>query len=161
MVTYGMGLTIPEHEMELCAQLCRSVWIASGLTNDLFSWQKEHDAAMDNKQTDIVNAVWVLMGEHSITVEEAMNLCRAKIKDAVAEYIQVVRKTRTRTDLSLDLRKYIEALQYTLSGNVIWSLRCPRYHSEVSYNDRQLQWMKNGVPKVRKLHKYEVLQVTC
>ncbi len=90
------------------------------------------------------------MGEHSITADEAKILCRAKIKDAVAEYVQVVRETRIRTDLSLDLRKYVEALQYSLSGNVVWSLTCPRYHPEVSFNSRQLQWMESGVPKVRK-----------
>ena len=150
MMTFGMGITIPEHEMELCAQLCRPAWICSGLTNDLFSWQKEHAAAIENKHTNIVNAIWVMMGEHSITADEAKILCRAKIKDAVAEYVQVVRETRIRTDLSLDLRKYVEALQYSLSGNVVWSLKCPRYHPEASYNNRQLQWMESGVPKVRK-----------
>ena len=151
-MTFGMGLTIPEQEMELCAQLCRPAWIASGLTNDLFSWQKQHMAAIDNKQADKFNAIWVLMGQHSITVEKAKSLCRTKIKEAVAEYVQVVKDTQTRTDLSLDLREYIDALQYSLSGNVVWSLACPRYHPEASYNKRQLQWMKNGVPKVCEIH---------
>ena len=126
MITFGMGLTVPEEEMELCAQLCRPAWICAGLTNDLFSWEKEYAAAIDTRQTDVANAVWVLRGEHSITDDEAMNLCRAKIKDAVTDYVRVVKETRTRTDLSLDLLRYVEALQYSLSGNVVWSRACPR-----------------------------------
>ena len=150
-MTFGMGLTIPEEEMSICAQLCRPAWITAGLTNDLFSWEKEHDAAVENGQSDVVNAIWVLMGEHSITVDEAKAMCRQKIREAVAEYVQVVKETRIRTDISLDLRIYVEALQYSLSGNVVWSMQCPRYHPKASYNDRQQEWMKNGVPQIPKL----------
>lgn len=118
-MTFGMGLSIPEEEMELCAELCRPAWVILCLTNDLFPWPKEYNAAVEDKQPDVVNAIWVLMGEHSITTAEAEALCREKIKEAVAEYAQVVKEIRTRTELSLNLRRYIEALQYTLSGNYI------------------------------------------
>ena len=144
-MTFGMALTIPEEESELCAQLMRPAWIAAGLTNDLFSWEKEYQAAMRNGQPDVVNAVWVLMGEHSITGDQAKELCRQKIKVAVADYLQIVEENCNNTNISLDLRKYIVAMQYTLSGNVIWSLQCPRYHPEVQYNQLQLLRMKHGV----------------
>lgn len=147
MVTFGMAITIPEEEMESCRELMRYAWIAAGLTNDLFSWQKEYDASRRNGQPDVVNAIWVLMGEHSISVDEAKELCRSKIKDCVAKYRTVVEDTKKRTDLSLDLRKYVEAMQYSLSGNVVWSLLCPRYHAEANYNQLQLSRMKHGVGK--------------
>ena len=147
MVTFGMAITIPEHEMYLCRELMRYAWIAAGLTNDLFSWQKEYDASRRSGRTDVVNAILVLMGEHSITVEEAELLCRRKIKEYVAKYIKVVENTSKRLDLSLDLRKYVEAMQYSLSGNVVWSLLCPRYHAEANYNELQLSLMKHGVGK--------------
>ena len=140
-----MGITIPEEELELCAQLMRPAWIAAGLTNDLFSWEKEYDVAERNHQPDVINAIWVLMGEHSITVDQAKDLCREKIKVAVAEYLQIIKENCNNTNISLDLRRYIEAMQYSLSGNVVWSLQCPRYHPEAQYNEFQLLRMKHGL----------------
>ena len=144
-MTFGMAITIPDEESELCAQLMRPAWIAAGLTNDLFSWEKEYEAAMRNGQPDVVNAVWVLMGEHSITADQAKDLCRQKIKGAVADYLEVIEANCNNGDISLDLQKYIVAMQYSLSGNVVWNLQCPRYHPEAEYNQLQLLRMKHGV----------------
>lgn len=147
MVTFGMGITIPDREMPVCEQLCRSAWVTASLTNDLFSWPKEREAAIKAGQADVVNAIWVLMGEHKISEEDAKALCREKIKANVAEYVRVVERNKMRTDLSLDLRRYIESLQYSLSGNVVWSLRCPRYHPDISYSKSQQEYMTNGIPR--------------
>jgi hypothetical protein len=140
-----MGITIPEKEADICAKLMRPAWVAAGLTNDLFSWEKEYAAAIRNGHPDVANAIWVLMGEHSITAEEAKLLCREKIKVAVAEYLKIIEESRNNTNLSLDLRRYIEAMQYSLSGNVVWSLQCPRYHPEKNYNQLQLLRMEHGL----------------
>ena len=142
MVTFGMAITIPEEEVDLCRRLMRPAWIVAGLTNDLFSWQKEYEASRKNGHPHVVNAIWVLMQEHAITVEEAKAICKAKIKEHVAEYIQVVKDAQRNENLSVDLRRYLEATQYSLSGNVVWSLLCPRYHPEISNNNQSL-WMKN------------------
>ena len=137
MVTFGMALTIPEHEAELCKQLVGPVFAAISLTNDLFSWEKERDAAERDGYPHVVNAIWVMMREHSITELEAQKLCREKIKEYVDDSVRVSKDTSRNTDISLDLRKYVEALQYSLSGNLVWSIYCPRYHPEASYNDDQ------------------------
>lgn len=144
-----MAITIPDHEMDTCDELTRYAWLAAALTNDLVSWQKEYDASKQNGKTFFFNAVWILMGEHSITVDEAKELCRKKIKEIVAKYMKIVEDSKKRTDISLDLRKYIDALQYTISGNIAWSFLCPRYNPEATYNDFQLSLTKNGVGKSR------------
>ncbi|KAF2113823.1 isoprenoid synthase domain-containing protein [Lophiotrema nucula] len=145
MVTFGMALTIPEAEMPLCETLMKPAWIAASLTNDLFSWEKERQAAADNGQKDVVNAVWVAMKEHSFSVNEAKAFCRKRIKECVADYLHIVQRSREDTTISLDLRKYIEAMQYSLSGNVAWSLQCPRYHADIAYNQVQQLREKYGV----------------
>lgn len=142
-----MAITIPEEEMDLCRELMRYALMAAGLTNDLFSWQKEYEASRRNGQPDVVNAIWVLMREHSISVDQAKDLCRSKIKDCIAKFRVVVEDTKKRTDISLDLRRYVEMGQYSLSGNVVWSLLCPRYHAGANYNQLQLSRMKHGVGK--------------
>ena len=82
------------------------------------------------------------MGEHSMTELEAKSLCREKTTEYVAQSVCVVEDTQNNLDISLDLRTYVEAIQYSISGNLVWSLYCPRYHPEASYNNDQLSMME-------------------
>jgi hypothetical protein len=87
------------------------------------------------------------MEERNISEEEAKEVCREKIKVTIVDFCKIVEGTKAREDVSLDTRRYLEALLYSLSGNLVWSIDCPRYHRWSSYNERQLDWMKNGIPK--------------
>ena len=144
-VTFAMALTIPEEEMDLCKQLVRPAFAALGLTNDLFSWDKERDAAQENGQLHVVNAIWVLMRELSISESEAKTVCREKIKESVADCLISVREARSNPELSPDLRTYVEIVQYSVSGNLVWSLGCPRYHPKASYDSATLSMMEEVV----------------
>lgn len=141
-----MGLNIPEHELELCQELMSHAWIAVGLQNDIWSWPKERDAAAMNGKGHVVNAIWVLMQEHQTDVDGAMQICRKLIVDHVAKYLDVIEATKDDESLSLDLRKYLDAMLYSISGNVIWSLECPRYNPKIDFNATQLGWMRQGLP---------------
>jgi fusicocca-2,10(14)-diene synthase len=125
-----MGITIPEHEMDLCKTLGRPTWEALVLTNDLYSWEKERDDAARAGHAEVVNAVWVIMKEHSVSEPEAKKICELKIKESVAQALQVADKTKRDRSLSPDLRKYTEAMLYSISGNLVWSIYCPRYHPD-------------------------------
>lgn len=121
-----MALTIPE-EFSFISQLVRPAFYALGLTNDLYSWKKERDDARKAGAEHVVNAIWVIMGERSTTEEEAKNICRQKIREYVLEFNDVVLKTKGNLKLSEGLKTYVEVLQYSLSGNAVWSIYCPRY----------------------------------
>jgi hypothetical protein len=136
-----MGLTIPEEETELWKKHGRPAWEALALTNDLYSWEKERDDAARANQSQVVNAIWILMQEYSVTEAEAKKLCTNKIKESVAKAVRIVEQTRHDTNLSLDLRRYIEAMMYTISGNLVWSIYCPRYHPEKTYGELELAKM--------------------
>lgn len=123
-----MNLAIPEQEIDLCKQLGKPAWAAVVLTNDIYSWEKERKAAARAGDSHVINAIWVLMKEHSISEPQAFELCRQKNKELVAEAKRVVDKTKKNLDLSRDLRAYTEAMLYTVSGNLVWSIYCPRYH---------------------------------
>ena len=123
-----MGLTIPYEELELSKQLARPGFVALSLTNDLYSWNKERDAAKRDGLDHVVNAIWVIMRELSVTEVEAERICRIKIKESVAEFVRMVEEVRKSAQVSLDTKKYVEAIQYSVSGNLVWSLSCPRYH---------------------------------
>ena len=141
LVTFAMALTIPDEEMDLCKRLGQPAWAALALTNDLYSWEKERDAAKKIGATYVINAIWVLMEEHSITESQAQDLCRQKIKEYVAEAVRIFEETKQNSDISLHLRTYTEAILYSISGNLVWSIYCPRYHSEASYDDVVLSMM--------------------
>lgn len=58
-MTYGMGITLAKEEMDTCERLLRPAWIVMVLTNDLFSWEKEYDAAIEMGLKNIYNSIWV------------------------------------------------------------------------------------------------------
>lgn len=146
MVTFGMGISIPLNEINLAHELANVAYLNLGLTNDLYSYQKEYDTAMAMGQDYVVNVIWVLMEEHGISEDDAKDVCRVKIKQTIVDFRQIVADTNARDDVSSETKRYLEGLLYSLSGNLVWSIDCPRYHTWSSYNERQLDWMKNGIP---------------
>ncbi|KAI0846488.1 putative geranylgeranyl diphosphate synthase [Daldinia vernicosa] len=147
LVTFGCAITIAEEEMSICAELMLPAVITASLTNDLFSYEKEYEAAQAAGLPNVVNALWILMDEHHISLEDAKAKCRMRIKEEAAKYARIVRETMSRHDLSSDVKRYIELMQYTVSGNVVWSRQCPRYHKDMQYNERQILREKDGVAK--------------
>lgn len=135
-----MALTITPGEYDLCMRLARPGYVALALTNDLYSWKKERIAAESAGQDCIFNAIWVIMRELSGTSRrsaagdaleaEAIEICKAEIKRYVSEYRSIVEQTKKNDRLSKDLKAYLEAILYTISGNLVWSICCPRYNSQ-------------------------------
>ena len=141
LVTFGCAITIPDEEAEVAKELLTSALIAASLTNDLFSFEKERN------DKNVQNAVLVVIREHDCSEEDAREICKQRIRLEVAEYIRVVKHTKTRTDLSDDTKRYIDTMQYTLSGNAAWSTQCPRYHTNAKWNELQLLRAEHGVAK--------------
>ncbi|TGJ82762.1 hypothetical protein E0Z10_g6002 [Xylaria hypoxylon] len=126
-LTFGMALTIPDDEYEICMEMARSGYAALGLTNDLLSWEKERHDAMEAGLDYVFNAIWVIMKEKSVNEAEAKKICCSEIKKYVSIFKQTVDETRHNPCLSQDLRTYLEAVLYSISGNLVWSIYCPRY----------------------------------
>ncbi|KAL3297596.1 fusicoccadiene synthase [Colletotrichum asianum] len=126
-ITFGMAITIPDHEYELCMELARPLYIALGLVNDLHSWEKERDAAAEEGQDYVFNAIWVIMNERGIGVDDAKDICCEETMKVMSTYWNTVKAARNNESLSDDLRRYLEALLLSYSGNLVWSIYCPRY----------------------------------
>ncbi|KAK7935351.1 hypothetical protein PG985_000846 [Apiospora marii] len=127
-LTFGMALTVPERDIEACMELARPGYAALGLTNDLYSWDKEREAARSMGQSYVFNAVWVIMKEHGVSEEEAKRMCSGEIQKYVRQFRQV-RQVAAHTRLSKDTKTYLEAVMYSISGNLVWSIYCPRYRN--------------------------------
>jgi len=122
-----MALTIPDTEYEAGMEMARSAYAALGLTNDLYSWDKERKASKLAGRDYVFNAIWVIMEEYQTDEEHAKELCKEQIRMHISEFVEVVKKAKTDSKLSSDLRLYLEALLYSYSGNLAWSISCPRY----------------------------------
>ncbi|KIK55691.1 hypothetical protein GYMLUDRAFT_248501 [Collybiopsis luxurians FD-317 M1] len=146
LLLFALGLKIEENEIGKCHELTRFAFYAMILQNDLYSWEKEYAEAERHEHLHLMNALGILMREHNTDLQGAQQICRELIKKYVAEYMQVIENVKHDGSISVDLCKYVEALQYSISGNLLWSKHCPRYHLEVSFNEAQLEWMHNGVP---------------
>ncbi|KAK8045010.1 hypothetical protein PG993_005034 [Apiospora rasikravindrae] len=128
-VTFAMALTIPEEDLEECMELARPGYAALALTNDLYSWEKERKAAEEKGQDYIFNAIWVIMEERGVSEQEAKSICREEIRKYVQQYCEIVEEVQSEpARLSKDTRTYLEAIKYTISGNLVWSIECPRYN---------------------------------
>lgn len=126
-LTFGMALTIPDDEYECCMKMARPAYAALGLTNDLYSWEKERHDSYKSGLDYVFNAIWVIMKERSVSEPEAKAICCAEIKKHVSNFKQIVEDARHDSCLSTDLKTYLGALLYSIIGNLVWSIYCPRY----------------------------------
>lgn len=90
------------------------------------------------------------MKEHAINVNSAKKMCRKIINEHVSEYRRVLESSKEDTSLTLGQQRLIEVMQYSLKGNAVWSLVCPRYNRDAEYNSLQLSMMNNGIEEVLK-----------
>ncbi|VUC25193.1 unnamed protein product [Clonostachys rosea] len=145
---FGCGLTIPDHELALVTEYVMPASLACSLQNDLLSFGKEYEAALEAGQTEICNALWVLMGEHNCTLKEAKALCIQRIHEEVEKYLEYAERAQGMHDLSADGKKYVDMMRFTISGNAAWSLRCPRYNRplQITINEDERLTL-DGIPK--------------
>ncbi|KAL8794958.1 MAG: hypothetical protein Q9195_002540 [Heterodermia aff. obscurata] len=132
LVTFGYTITIPNEEADMTKELLMPALITASLTNGLYSFEKEKGDA------NVQNAVLVVMKEHGCSEKKAREICKDRIRVEVAKYIRVVKDTRTQTDISDEVKRYVEVMQYTLSGNVAWSTQYPRYNNGDKFNKLQM-----------------------
>lgn len=93
----------------------------------------------------MVNALWVIMEEHKVNLDKAIEICKEESLKLIDEYLQNVQREQTTKRLSRDSRVYLEALLWIISANAVWSLMAPRYYPEIKYNALQLEMMEKGV----------------
>ncbi|KAK4203435.1 isoprenoid synthase domain-containing protein [Triangularia verruculosa] len=152
-IAFGMGLMSPEEEHELLFELHRPAWISIALANDIFSYEKGRRLveSLDKSvgYTEPSNAIPIAMRLFSVDLETAHAVARAEAKKYAVEYIRNFEVYKNRKDLSVDFKKYLEAMLYAISGNIGLSLDVPKYNPERTYNERQLEWMSKGVPDRR------------
>ena len=125
-ITFAMALTIPASELDMCMRLTRPAYEATGLVNDLYSWQKERLDAEINGQNYVFNAIWVIMQENDSSEQGAIEICQKKIRQLIGDFDVSVNRVRG-SGISQDALQYLDAVRLSHVGNLVWSIYSPRY----------------------------------
>ncbi|KAL6231722.1 isoprenoid synthase domain-containing protein [Aspergillus navahoensis] len=139
LVTFGCAITIPNEEEE-ARRLIIPALIKASLLNDVFSFEKEKNDA------NVQNAVLIVMNEHGCS-EGARDILKKRIRLVCANYVRNVKVTNAWADVSDELKRYINVMQYILSGNAAWSTNCPRCNGPTKFNELQLLRSEHGLAK--------------
>lgn len=136
-----MALTISDAEAKMSLDVTRPAYETLALANDFFSWQKEYDDFLQNAGSeDMANAVWIIMKEHAVGIDEAKRLCKDKVASSCREYLEKKKSFEMQfgDTVSPDLMRYLSALELSISGNVVWSQYSPRYNFQAEFDEAAL-----------------------
>lgn len=132
---FGMGETLTKEKDALLAPIIRPCYASLALANDYFSFDREWAESLSSPDAPKpLNAVWLYMQWQSVDMATAKWLVREATNQFEVEFLEGCRKFRESSGKSNDrLERYLRGLQYQVSGNVVWSLNCPRYHPDWRY----------------------------
>ncbi|KAJ5026979.1 geranylgeranyl pyrophosphate synthase [Bipolaris maydis] len=130
MVLFGMDITLTDDEIKATQHVMDAVDCALVLTNDYYSFDREYAAVKSNPEARIVNGVFLLMQNGGIDEVEA----RSSIRDLIVEYesqflVRWKEYQEKNTNMSMNLRRFIEGAGAIVAGNHWWCTVCPRHHS--------------------------------
>ena len=134
MMLWGMSMILTPEEDELLAPIVYPCFAALGLANDYFSFDRELREMQENQADNLINAVWLHMRWHGVDATSAKDMVRQATIGYEQEFLrrcEALRKARSPISEKLDC--YLRGLSYQISGNVVWSLNCPRYHPAYRY----------------------------
>ncbi|KAK4119290.1 terpenoid synthase [Parathielavia appendiculata] len=132
---FGMGMTLTEEEDALFADIKRCCFASLALSNDWFSFDREWAEAQNRPSgAKLINAVWLFMRWRGVSPNEAKQLVREATNRYEHRFLELCDEFRRAHPQREDLHRYLRGLTYQISGNVVWSLRCPRYYPEFRYD---------------------------
>jgi ophiobolin F synthase len=136
VLLFGMGMTLTEEEDIQLDPIRDQCYAALSLANDFFSFDREYTEFKDSgKSQTLRNSVWLHMQWYNVDVADAKTMTLRATKRYEQEFLKSCEEFRQQNaPVSEKLDKYLDALAYQVSGNVVWSLNCPRYYTEYRYD---------------------------
>ncbi|KAJ5670875.1 isoprenoid synthase domain-containing protein [Penicillium longicatenatum] len=147
VMRFGMGILLTHDEEKQVASIVKPCFAALGLANDFYSfdieWSEFQEIDNTDKVSTMTNAVWLYMKWENISSDEAKAKLRQVVRDYEKEFQQRMNSfVADKEKCSPKLREYLRALAFQIPGNIVWSLRCPRYHPELGVEGEAL--FQNG-----------------
>lgn len=136
LLLFGMGVILTEEEDRQLESVRKPCYAALGLASDYFSFDREyHKLQASGESQTLTNAVWLHMKWHNVDIVAAKKMVKQAIWRYERRYLDLCADHRRENGpLSNHIDRYLRALAYQISGNVVWSLNCPRYHPDRRYD---------------------------
>jgi ophiobolin F synthase len=149
---YSMKLMISPDELASIKDLEFLMGITGVLTNDYYSWPRECRDLLVAPKYRLLNAVSVLMREHSLSPPEARLALKQLILDNEREYIRLRDNLHCRVPpVSKDLLKYVDAGGLMMAGYHFWCTTCPRHDfialDKQGFGDKIVQATSSNIPE--------------
>jgi geranylgeranyl pyrophosphate synthase len=126
----GVELT-PEEEVET-GPVTYLAFVVLGVTNDLWSWEKEKRVTRQSRDTlPLINAVQMVMQMQDTAEESAKQIVRDLIREHEEQYCLLRDEYLRRPSTSLSVQKWFQVLELSMAGNALWSIHALRYHLDV------------------------------
>lgn len=131
-----MGMTLSEEEDAQLEHIRKPCYAALGLANDYFSFDREYAEFQGSGQSQtFTNSVWLHMQWHNVDVTAAKRMTVEATRRYEDLFLSQSAKYRHGNRPVLEkVDRYLDALAYQVSGNVVWSLNCPRYQPDHRYD---------------------------
>jgi hypothetical protein len=132
---FGMGMVLSNEEREELKDVVQPCFAALGLANDYFSFDREYDEFKSSNAPLMINSVWLHMQWHGVDVNRAKDMVREATVKYEEKFLRSCEEYRhAHQPISGKLDQYLTGLTCQISGNVVWSLNCPRYHPSFHYD---------------------------
>lgn len=135
MMLYGMAVQLSNEDDSRMEHIVRPCFAALGLANDYFSFDREYNEFQRSEARSMTNSVWLFMHWDGLDVQRA----KERVKEETIQREQEFQKARKSFEETYGaespmLLSYLSGLSHQISGNVVWSLNCPRYHPDYRYD---------------------------
>ncbi|KAJ5301085.1 uncharacterized protein N7443_006087, partial [Penicillium atrosanguineum] len=136
VIRFGMGFVLTKEEEKRTAPVVKPCFAALGLANDYYSfdieWKEFQEEKNSGEKPTMTNAVWLYMQWENLLIDDAKERVRRVVRNYESDYQKQMNDfIADKEQCSPKLRKYLQALAFQIPGNIVWSLRCPRYHPEL------------------------------
>ncbi|CAF3475644.1 unnamed protein product [Fusarium graminearum] len=131
LMLFGLGMSLSPQEDDALGHVIRPCFAALALTNDYFSFDRE----MEEVDTStLINSVAIVMRIQNMDIPTAKTIINETIQKYEREFLRRIDEYKQhKGPISNKIEQYMEAMTYQISGNLVWSLNCPRYNPEYRY----------------------------
>jgi hypothetical protein len=126
---WASGVVLTPEEMEATGPATYLAFVVLGITNDIWSWEKEKRATQKSRgHNPLINAVQMVMHIQNTDEETAKKVVYEIIRTHEEQYCRVRDEYLTHSQTSPAVKKWFQVLELSIAGNALWSIRAIRYH---------------------------------
>ena len=161
LMRFSYDLRLSREELSFVSDIEKNCGRHISLVNDVFSYEKERQISeLDASEGAILcNAVQILSDQVQIPIEAAKNVLLILARDCEYTHKDLLEKKDSALPglgLKDSLKRYIDGLEYQMSGNELWSRTTHRYKQAKIDSDKvALTGASEALSKKRSLDDHE------